>query len=152
MSYKHLYGCENRTPTADTERKIHAFEMIGYRRLLRISYTEHKTNDYVWQQVSLCLCRRSGTPLALMTYRHKLSWFGKCLQTQLSAQVHPSGNIEGNRRRGRQIMSWEDNVKNWTGHTLVSLTRDVEYREERRGLTAVVRLGSQKTSSHGISE
>jgi len=49
-------------------------------------------------------------------------------------------------------MSWKDNVKNWTGHTLVSLTRDVEYREERRGLTVVVRLGSQKTSSHGISE
>ena len=47
-----LYGCERWTLTADLKRRIQAFEHTCYRRLLRISYTEYRTNEFVRQQVS----------------------------------------------------------------------------------------------------
>ena len=40
-----LYGCEAWTLTAETQRRIRAFESKCYRRMLRVSYTEHRTND-----------------------------------------------------------------------------------------------------------
>ena len=42
-----LYGCEAWTLLAETEKRIQAFEMKFWRRLLRISYMDRKTNDYV---------------------------------------------------------------------------------------------------------
>ena len=42
-----LYGCETWTLLADDDRRIQAFETKCRRKLLRISYREHKTNDYV---------------------------------------------------------------------------------------------------------
>ena len=47
-----LYGYESWTLTADLERRIKAFEHTCYRRVLRISYTEHRTNEFVRQQVT----------------------------------------------------------------------------------------------------
>ena len=46
-----LYGCETWTLMAETERRIQAFETKCLRKLLRISYKEHKTNDYVSSMV-----------------------------------------------------------------------------------------------------
>ena len=46
-----FYGCESWTVTADLERRIPAFENKCYRTILGMSYREHKTNEYVWQQV-----------------------------------------------------------------------------------------------------
>ena len=48
-----LYGCESWTLAADLERWIQAFENKCYIRMFGISYREHKTNDYVWQQISI---------------------------------------------------------------------------------------------------
>ncbi|XP_076472614.1 uncharacterized protein LOC143302013 [Babylonia areolata] len=42
-----LYGCESWTLSAALEKRIQAFAMKCYRKLLRISWVEHKTNDYV---------------------------------------------------------------------------------------------------------
>ena len=47
-----LYGCKCWTITADLKRRIQAFEDTCYRRLLRISYTEHRSNEFVRQQVT----------------------------------------------------------------------------------------------------
>ena len=46
-----LYGCEAWTLHADTERRIQAFKYKCLRRLLKISYREHKTNDFVRKTV-----------------------------------------------------------------------------------------------------
>lgn len=47
-----LYGCESWTLTADTERRIQSFENKFYRRMLHISYREHRANYYVRQLVT----------------------------------------------------------------------------------------------------
>ena len=46
-----LYGCETWTLLADSEKRIQAFETKCLRKLLRIPYFEHKTNDWVWSKV-----------------------------------------------------------------------------------------------------
>ena len=51
-----LYGCETWTPLADTEKKrIQAFETKCMRKLLCISYLEHKTNDWVRNKVNFLM-------------------------------------------------------------------------------------------------
>ena len=69
-----LYGFESWTLTADLERRIQAFENKCFRRMLGISYREHKTNEYVWQEVSIL----AGPQELLLSIvkRRKLSWFG----------------------------------------------------------------------------
>ena len=47
------YGCESSTLMVDLDGRIQAFEGKCYRRLLGISYGEHKTNKYVWHQVNV---------------------------------------------------------------------------------------------------
>ena len=42
-----LYGCETSTLMADTEKRIHAFEIKCMRKSLRFSYLERKTNEFV---------------------------------------------------------------------------------------------------------
>ena len=66
--------CESWTLMADLERRIQAFENKCYRRMLVVSYRQHKTNEYVWQQVSIL----AGCHALLLTTvrRRKLSWFG----------------------------------------------------------------------------
>ena len=47
-----LYGCETWTLLAVTENKLQAFENKCMRKILRISYMEHKTNEYVWDRIT----------------------------------------------------------------------------------------------------
>ena len=74
-----LYGCESWTLTADTERRIEAFENKIYRRLLHISYRKHKTNAYVKEQIINCAGEQE--PLLATIKRRKLGWFWSCLPT-----------------------------------------------------------------------
>ena len=69
-----LYRCVSWTLTANLESRIQAFENNCYRRLLGISYIEHKTNEYVWQQVDILAGRQELLLSTVM--RRKLSWFG----------------------------------------------------------------------------
>ncbi len=46
-----LYGYESRTLKADTCKRIHAFEMKAFKKLLRIPHTDHKTNEFVRKRV-----------------------------------------------------------------------------------------------------
>ena len=51
-----VYGCETWTLLADSEKRIQAFETKCTRRLLRISYLEHKTNDRVRSKINFLFC------------------------------------------------------------------------------------------------
>ena len=103
-----LYGCETWTLMADDERRIQAFETKCLRKLLRISYREHETND--------CVRSLAGPeePLLATVRRRKLAWFGHVMMHDTLSKTILQGNVEGGRRRGRQRQSRSDNVKDWT--------------------------------------
>ena len=74
-----LYGCETWTLLAETERRIQAFENKCLRKLLHISYWEHKTNEYVWNKAKCLLGQQE--PLRSTVKWQKLAWFGPCHMT-----------------------------------------------------------------------
>ena len=108
-----LYGCETWTLMADTERRIQAFETKCLRKLLRISYKEHKTNEYVYDTVNGLVGPQE--PLLATVKRRKLMWYGHIARHTSLCKTVMQGTVEGGRRRGRQRKNWEDNVKEWTG-------------------------------------
>ncbi|KAI8511673.1 hypothetical protein Bbelb_107730 [Branchiostoma belcheri] len=105
--------------TANTERRIQAFETKSLRRLLGISYHQHKTNVYVYQQVYSLV----GPQEAMMSTvrRRKLQWFGHLTRHNNLAKTILQGTLEGKRRRGRQKKVWLDNIKDWTSLTVPQL-------------------------------
>ena len=135
-----LYGCESWTLTAALEKKIQAFETKCMRKLLRISWTEHKTNDYVWNRVESVAGRQER--LLSTVKRRKLLWFGHVTRHDSLAKTIMQGTIHGGRRRGRQKKSWMENIKEWTGllmHQLLPAAADrVQWR--RRAASASLRF------------
>ena len=92
-------GYESWTLTADLESRIQAFENKCYRRMLRISYRAHKTNEKVWEQVSILA---GPQELLLSTVkRRKLSWFGRLGRHDTLPKFMLQGTVDGRRHRGR---------------------------------------------------
>lgn len=126
-----LYGCESWTLTADTECRIQSFENKCYRRMLNISSREHRTNDYVRQLVTTHAGEQE--PQLSTVKRQKLTWYGHVTRHTSLSKTILQGTVEGNRGRGRQRKAWMDNIKEWTG---CSLLRSAEDRDRWRFLTA----------------
>ncbi|KAL8578106.1 hypothetical protein ACOMHN_055426 [Nucella lapillus] len=66
-----LYGCESWTLNGETERRLQAFERKCYRKLLRIHYSEHKTNEYVRQRIDTLAGKQK--PLLFVVKRRKFT-------------------------------------------------------------------------------
>ncbi len=122
-----MYGFESWTLTTDLERRIQAFEHKCFRKLLRISYTEHKTNEFVRQQVTTYV--GSQEPFLAIIKRCKLTWYGHvtCHDSLAKIILQGQGTIQGT--RSRQKKSWFDNVKEWTTHKGAHLLCMAESRD-----------------------
>ena len=68
-----LYGCKTWTLLADSEKSIQAFETKCLGKLLRISYLEQKTNDWVRNKINFLV--GSQEPLLVTVKRRKFAWF-----------------------------------------------------------------------------
>ena len=89
------------------------------RKLLNISYREHKTNQYVWDLVESLVGPQEK--LLATVKRRKLQWFGHVTRHDTLSRTILQGTVEGGRKRGRQRKSWSDNVKSWTEMTTPQL-------------------------------
>ena len=127
-----LYGCETWTLTAETTKKIQAFENKCLRRLLGISWKDHKTNEHVHDQVTLLA--GPYEKLLQIVKRRKLTWFGHISRHDSMAKEILQGTLEGGRRRGRQNKTWMDNIKEWTRLDSPTLLRKTEDRPGWRAL------------------
>ena len=81
-----LYGCETWTLFVDTEKRIYVFKTKSLRKLLHISYLEHKANNWVWSKVNFLVGPQE--PLLATVKRWKLAWFG--MSHALTASPKPS--------------------------------------------------------------
>ncbi|KAI8509548.1 hypothetical protein Bbelb_133960 [Branchiostoma belcheri] len=122
-----LYGCETWTLLAETERKIQSFETKCLRRLLQISYKEHKTNKYVRELVQSLVGPQE--PLLTTVRRRKLQRFGHITRHTSLAKTILQGTLEGGRKRGRQRKTWLDNIKEWTSLNVPELLAAADRRE-----------------------
>ena len=121
-----LYGCESWTLTAELEKRVRSFEMLCLRRLLRISWKEHKTNEFVKATIQQMVGRQEE--LLATIKRRKLAWYGHVTRHQTLSKTILQGTLEGSRKRGRQRKCLMDNVRDWTGKKDSELVRTAENR------------------------
>ena len=96
-----MYGCESWTIKKAERRRIDAFELWCWRRLLRVPWTVRKSNQSILKEIS------PGCSLEELTLRLKLQSFGHLMgRADSFEKTLMLGKIEGGRRRGWQRMRW----------------------------------------------
>ena len=99
------YGCESWTVKKTESRRIDAFELWCWRRLLRVPWTARRSNQSILKEIS------PGCVLEGLILKLKLQYFGHLMRRADSFEkTLMLGKIEGRRRRGRQRMRWLDGI------------------------------------------
>ena len=100
-----MYGCESWTVKKTERRKIDAFELWCWRRLLRVPWTSRRSNQSILNEIS------PGCSLEGMMRKLKLQYFGHLMRRVDSLEkTLMLGGIGGRRRRGRPRMRWLDDI------------------------------------------
>ena len=100
-----MYGCESWTVKKAECRRIDAFELWCWRRLLRVPWTARRSNQSILKEISL------GCSLEGMMLKLKLQYFGH-LMRRVDSLGKPLmlGGLGGRRKRGQQRMRWLDGI------------------------------------------
>src|SRR5574338_132852 len=100
-----MYRCESWTVKKAERRRIDAFELWCWRRLLRVPWTARRSNQSILKEIS------PGCSLVGLMLKLKLQYFGHLMRRADSFETTLMlGKIEGRRRRGRQRMRWLDGI------------------------------------------
>ena len=100
-----MYGCESWTVKKAECRRIDAFELWCWRRLLRVPWTARRSNQSILKEIS------PGISLVGMMLKLKLQYFGHLMRRVDSLEkTLMLGGIGGRRRRRRQRMRWLDGI------------------------------------------
>ena len=98
-----MYGCESWTTKKAECRRINAFELWCWRRLLRVPWTASRSNQSILKEIS------PEYSLEGLMLKPKLQYCGHLIQrTDPLEKTLMLGKIEGRRRRGQQRMRWLD--------------------------------------------
>ena len=100
-----MYGCESSTIKKAERRRIDAFELRCWRRLLRVPWMARRSNQSILKEIS------PEHSLERLMLKLKLQYSGHLMgRTESLEKTLTLGKIEGGRRRGLQKMRWLDSI------------------------------------------
>lgn len=133
-----LYGVESWTLTEASCKKLEAFEMWLYRRILKIPWTEHVTNKDVLERIG------KEKELLLTIKSRKLEYLGHIMRNDQRyglLQLILQGRVKGKRGPGRRRISWLKNLRTWFNTTTIGLFRAATNKVKIAMMIANIRNG-----------